>query len=132
MEGFKMGLRKAKKKKNNSSDYVGFRAKDDKQKVEFYNRADTLKDSKGYSKADIFEAGLLALEDGRSIEQTKRKQTKAINERDYYLREAKALNEEVKALNRQFKFIHKLENTDLNNNVLTFKILDKDGREYEL
>ena len=62
----------AKGNKNKTSDYVGFRAKNDKQKEEFYNRANTLKD-KGISKADIFEAGLLALENGNSIEQIQRK-----------------------------------------------------------
>lgn len=127
-----MGLKRNSKKKNNkSSDFVGFRAKDDRQREDFYNRADTLKDSKGFSKADIFEAGLLSLEDGLSLEQGRRKQLKAINQRDYYLREALALNVRIGAFNKQFKNIHKLDNVDLKNHVLTIKILDKNGREYD-
>ena len=88
----------AKKNKNKTSDYVGFRAKNDKQKEEFYNRANTLKD-KGISKADIFEAGLLALENGSSEEQLLRKKNVLINKRNSYLKEASDSNKRIENYN---------------------------------
>ena len=127
MEGLKM----AKKNKNNSSDYVGFRAKTEEQKEEFYNRAETLK-SKGISKADIFEAGLLALENGSSEEQLLRKKNVLINERDSYLKEASDSNKRIEAYNRQLKDrFSRYKNLDVNDNVLTIEILDKEGNEYK-
>ena len=122
----------AKKNKSNTSDYIGFRAKNDKQKAEFYYRANTLKD-KGISKADIFEAGLLALEKGNTIEQIQRKKNKAINERDSYLREAINLNNKIGAYNRQLKFKPdgRFKELNVKDNVLTIQFFDNEGNSYE-
>ena len=121
----------AKKNKNNSSDYVGFRAKNEKQKEEFYNRSKTLKEN-GFSKADIFEAGLLALEKGNSKEQLKRKKDKDINERDSYLRKDKELNNHIEAINRQFVFKYGFKEYYVKDNVLNIDVTDKEGNEYNI
>lgn len=122
----------AKGNRTKTSDYVGFRAKNDKQKEEFYNRANTLKD-KGISKADIFEAGLLALEIGNSIEQLQRKKNKEINERDSFLKEAINLNKHIEALNRQLKYKPdgRFKELNVEDQVLTIQILDNEGNSYE-
>lgn len=121
----------AKKDKNKTSDYVGFRAKTEKQKEEFYNRADTLKE-KGISKADIFEAGLLALENGNSEEQILRKKNVLINERDSYLKKASDNNKRIEAYNRQLQDrFSRYENLDFKDNVLTIEVYDKEGNKLE-
>lgn len=122
----------AKRKTNKTSDYVGFRAKTEKQKEEFYNRANTLKD-KGISKADIFEAGLLALESGNSEEQILRRKNKEINERNELLKEALDINKRIEAYNRQLKFKPngRYKEIDFLDNVLTINIFDKEGNEIE-
>lgn len=122
----------AKKKTNKSSDYVGFRAKTEEQKLQFYNRAEILKGN-GYSKADIFEAGLLALEQGASEEQIQRKKAKEINERDSYLEKAIQLNKHIEALNRRLKNKPNGRHTNLavEDQVLTIEILDNEGNKYE-
>ena len=120
----------AKRKTNKTSDYVGFRAKTEEQKEEFYNRADTLK-AKGISKADIFEAGLLALESGKSEEQILRRKNILINKRDEHLKEASDSNKRIEAYNRQLiNRFSRYENLDVNDNVLTIEVLDKEGNEY--
>ena len=123
----------AKRKTNKTSDYVGFRAKTEEQKEEFYNRANTLKD-KGISKADIFEAGLLALENGNSEEQILRKKNVLINKRNSYLKEASDNNKRIEAYNRQLKtrFSERYKNLDVKDNVLTIEITDSSGTKKEL
>ena len=119
-----------KRKSNKNSDYVGFRAKTEKQKEDFYNRSETLK-SKGISKADIFEAGLLALESGNSEEQILRRKNVLINKRDKHLREASDSNKRIEAYNRQLiDRFSRYENLDVNDNVLTIEVSDKEGNEY--
>ena len=123
----------AKRKTNKTSDYVGFRAKTEEQKEEFYNRANTLKD-KGISKADIFEAGLLALENGNSEEQILRKKNVIINKRNSYLKEASDNNKRIEAYNRQLKtrFSERYKNLDVKDNVLTIEVTDSSGTKKEL
>lgn len=123
----------AKRNKSKTSDYVGFRAKNEKQKEEFYNRANTLKD-KGISKADIFEAGLLALENGSSEEQLLRKKNVLINKRNSYLKEASDSNKRIEAYNRQLKtrFSERYKNLDVKDNVLTIEVTDSSGAKKEL
>lgn len=123
----------AKRKTNKTSDYVGFRAKTEEQKEEFYNRANTLKD-KGISKADIFEAGLLALENGSSEEQLLRKKNVLINKRNSYLKEASDNNKRIEAYNRQLKtrFSERYKNLDVKDNVLTIEVTDSSGTKKEL
>ena len=84
------------------NDYIGFRAKTEAQKREFYKRSENLK-AKGYTKSDIFKAGLLALEKGESEQQLIYQKNKAINERDKYLMQTIALNEYIGAKNRRLK-----------------------------
>lgn len=121
----------AKKDKNKTSDYVGFRAKTEKQKEEFYNRADTLKE-KGISKADIFEAGLLALENGNSEEQILRRKNVLINERNEYLNKAMDSNLRIEAYNRQlYNRFSRYKDLDFKDNVLTIEISDKEGNKIE-
>lgn len=123
----------AKGNKSKTSDYVGFRAKNEEQKEEFYNRANTLKD-KGISKADIFEAGLLALENGSSEEQLLRKKNVLINKRNSYLKEASDSNKRIEAYNRQLKtrFSERYKNLDVKDNVLTIEVTDSSGAKKEL
>ena len=120
------------KKDKKTTDYVGFRAKSENQKEEFYNRAENIKE-KGFSKADIFEAGLLALEEGSSEEQLQRKKKKDINERNKFLKNAVSLNRHIEALNRKLKNKPngRYKNLDVKDNVLTIKIIDKEGNEVE-
>lgn len=122
-----------KRKTNKTSDYVGFRAKTEEQKEEFYNRANTLKD-KGISKADIFEAGLLALENGSSEEQLLRKKNVLINKRNSNLKEASDSNKRIEAYNRQLKtrFSERYKNLDVKDNVLTIEVTDSSGTKKEL
>ena len=120
----------AKKKSKKSADYVGFRAKHEQQKEEFYNRAETLKD-KGFTKADIFEAGLLALENGNSEEQLLRKKNVLINERDSYLKKASDNNKRIEAYNRQLKNrFSRYEKLDFKDNVLPIQVFDTEGNEH--
>lgn len=120
-----------KKDKNKTSDYVGFRAKTEKQKKEFYNRANTLKE-KGISKANIFEAGLLALENGSSEEQLLRKKNVLINKRNKCLDEAIDSNKRIEAYNRQLQYkFSRHKDLNLADNVLNIEVLDNEGNKIE-
>lgn len=124
---------KQDKRKKSSEIYIGFRTKTSSQKKDFYDRSKILK-AKGITKADIFEAGLLALEKGASEEQILRRKNLLINKRDEALKEANDSNKRIEAYNRQLKdkFSYRYKDLDVNDNVLIIKTIDNSGTEKEL
>ena len=110
------------------NDYIGFRAKTEAQKREFYKRSENLK-AKGYTKSDIFKAGLLALEKGESEQQLIYQKIKAINERDKYLMQTIALNEYIEAKNRRLKDKFNSRYKELNINDGVIILFDSNGNK---
>ena len=126
-------MAKQDNKKESSEKTIGFRTKSLRQKKNFQDRSKTLK-SKGITKADIFEAGLLALENGSSEEQLLRKKNFLINKRNEALKEASDSNKRIEAYNRQLKdrYSSRYENLPIEDNVIIIKIVDSSGAEKEL
>ena len=110
------------------NDYIGFRAKTEAQKREFYKRSENLK-AKVYTKSDIFKAGLLALEKGESEQQLIYQKIKAINERDKYLMQTIALNEYIEAKNRRLKDKFNSRYKELNINDGVIILFDSNGNK---
>jgi len=97
------------------------------KKEEFKKRCKNLKDSKGYTQADIFEAGLMALEGGNDEQQLIYKKQKAISERDNAIAQVNSLNNLIEAYNRQLKNKHKTRYKDLDVAASVKAIYDSEG-----
>jgi len=98
------------------------------KKEEVKKRCKKLK-AKGYTQADIFEAGLLALEEGNKEQQIIYKRTKTIAERDKALIIIKDSNLRIEAYNRQLKNKNSSRYNDLKIDADVIKIYDEKGNE---
>lgn len=96
-------------------------------------RCDNLKVTKGYSKKDVFLAGLLALENGESESNLLYRKNKEIHERDKLLKDVIGLNRHIRGLNSKLRanYNRHKKNLDPDDNVLTIKVYDSKNNELE-
>ena len=86
----------------NNNDSMTIRAGSKEKKEDFKIRCKNLK-AKHITQAEIFEAGLLALEGGNTEQQIIYKKNKTIAERDEAILKVKDSNMRIEAYNRQLK-----------------------------
>lgn len=89
------------------------RAGSESKKEDFKKRCKNLKNSKGCTQADIFEAGLMALEGGTDEQSIIYRKQKAISKRDNAIAEVNSLNKLIEAYNRQLKNKNKTRYSEL-------------------
>lgn len=115
--------------KDNRKDIYPIRLGSEDKKEEIQKRCKQLKDSKGYTQVEIFEAGLLALEGGNDEQQIIYKKNKTIAERDKALIKVKDSNLRIEAYNRQLKNKNSSRYKDLKIDEDVIKIYDEKGNE---
>lgn len=118
-----------KKKKNKKDDYIGFRTRTERDKKEFQDQSEQLKESKKLTKADLFKDGILANLDVDSEEAFLLKKNIKRNRLADALDEVRGYNEVIKAYNRRLKDLNPTRYKNLSVEDGTIKLYDQNGKK---